>query len=81
MPVVDLFVNLFGRGQSDIQMALQFVMQCLKPLDLRSDHKYKLAEAMGQAALRTELQETNDEIHEKADQLGLMWFSYRKFWK
>jgi Cdc6-like AAA superfamily ATPase len=81
MPVVDLFVNLFGRGQVDIEMALKYVVPCLKPLDLRADHKYKLAEAMGQAATRTDVKEINDEIHDKAEQLGLMWFSYRKFWK
>lgn len=80
MPLVDLFVNLFGRGDTDIIMALKFVVPCLKPFDIRNDHKHKLAEAMGHAALRTESKEINDEIHKKADQIGLMWFSYKKYW-
>lgn len=81
MPMVDLFVNLFGRGQADVQMALKYVVPCLKPLDIRNDHKHKLAEAMGQAALHTEQEDTNNDIHVKADELGLKWFSYRKYWK
>lgn len=81
MHMVDLFVNLFGRGQPDVQMALKYVVPCLKPLDIRSEHKYKLAEAMGKVAERTEVREINDEIHDKADELGLKWFKHRKDWK
>lgn len=81
MPAVDLFVNLFGRGQAEVQLALKYVVPSLKPLNLRNDHKHKLAEAMGQAALRTDEQAINSDIHIKADQLGLKWFSYRKHWK
>lgn len=81
MPTVDLFINIFGRGQMDVEMALKYVIPCIKPLDIRNDHKHKLAEAMGNAALRTEIKSINQEIHEKAEQLGLMWFSYRKYWK
>jgi hypothetical protein len=81
MPMVDLFINLFGRGQSDVRLALNYVVPCLQPLQIRNDHKHKLAEAMGQAALRTDEKEVNDAIHEKADQLGLKWFWYRKHWK
>ncbi len=44
MPMVDLFVNLFDRGQADVQMTLKYVVPWLKPLDIRSNHK--LAEAM-----------------------------------
>jgi hypothetical protein len=80
MPAVDLFVNLFGRGNDDIQLAVKYVVPVLKPLGIRNDHKHKLAEAMGQAALRSS-DEQNDEIHDKANQLGLKWFSYRKYWK
>jgi hypothetical protein len=79
MAVVDLFVNLFGRGHDDVQMALKYVVPCLQPLGIRNDHKHKLAEAMSQAASRTD-DEIND-IYDKAKQLGLMWFSYRKYWK
>lgn len=81
MPVVDLFVNLFGRGSADVDMALKYVIPCLKPLNIRNDHKHKLAEAMGKAALRTDDESINDQIHDKANQLGLKWFSYRKYWK
>lgn len=80
MPVVDLFVNLFGRGEDDIRLALKYVVQVLTPLGIRNDHKHKLAEAMGNAALRS-TDQINAEIHEKAEQLGLKWFSYRKYWE
>ena len=80
MPNVDLFANLFGRGQEDVKLALKYVVPCIQPLNIQGEHKHKLAEAMGQAALRTEDKVVNDEIHDKASQLGLKWFWYRKHW-
>lgn len=79
MPVVDLFVNLFGRGTEDVQMAVNHVGPALNPLGIRNDHKHKLAEAMGQAALRSE-DALNESIHEKGGELGLKRWSYRKYW-
>ena len=76
MPNVDLFANLFGRGPEDVKLALKYVVPCIQPLNIQAEHKHKLAGAMGQAALRTEDKAVNDEIHEKASQLGLKWFWY-----
>ena len=79
MPIVNLFVNLFGRGNEDIRLALDYIIPVLKPLGIRTDHKRKLAEAMGQASSRS-AEDINIEIHEKAKELGLKKPSYRKYW-
>lgn len=73
--VVSLFVNLFGRGPDVVQMATKYVVQCIKPFDIKSDNKYLLAEAMSKAIINSE-----DDIYvieEKAKELKLKWFKYK----
>jgi hypothetical protein len=76
MPVVDLFVDLFGRSPDDVRLALKYVVECLNPFGLRDDHKDKLAKAMRKIPV------DNDEdiafIKEKAKQLDLKWFKHEK---
>ncbi|MBS4060903.1 MAG: hypothetical protein KG029_10925 [Bacteroidetes bacterium] len=79
MPTVDLFENLFGRGKTDVQLALKYVVPCLKPL-ISDAHKKKLAAAMGKASNRIDDKEIKDEIEEKTRQLGLKWWN-PNFWK
>jgi hypothetical protein len=74
--VVGLFENLFGRGADEVQMALKYVVQCLKPLHIKKDHKYALAEALSNAVVRDD--EETRVIEEKADELELKWFKYKK---
>lgn len=73
--IVSLFVNLFGRGADVVQMATKYVVQCIKPFDIKSDNKYLLAEAMSKAIINSE-----DDIYvieEKAKELKLKWFKYK----
>ena len=74
MPVVNLFENLFGRSQNDIDLALKYCVDCLMPFNLTKDHKYKLAEAMKGAAIRSGSDKTKKIILAKAKELGLKWF-------
>lgn len=78
--IVDLFVYLFGKEEQFVELALDYVVDCLTPLKIRNDHKHILAEVMGKAALRTESKDLNRNIHDKADLIGLKWFSYKKYW-
>ncbi len=80
-PIVDVFVYLFGKEDEFIELALYYIVDCLNPLKIRNDHKHILADAMGKAALRTESKDINQNIHDKAELLGLKWFSYRKYWE
>ena len=73
--LVDLFVNLFGRGAEDVQMALDHVSQCLSYVNLNRDHKSRLAKAMSHAVTRSD--EEIIAIENKARELELRWFRYR----
>ncbi|MEK6750663.1 MAG: P-loop NTPase fold protein [Chloroflexota bacterium] len=74
MPVVDMFVDMFGRAPEEVQLALKYIVECLKPFGLRDDHKGKLAQAMRKIPVQ------NDEelsiIKEKAIQIDLRWFKH-----
>lgn len=83
MQVVSLFENLFGRGEEEVKLASKYVVRCLKPMDLKSYHKHRLAEAMSEASLRLGSQ-ISEQIHEVAKELGLIgWraWAYRKYWR
>ncbi len=74
--VVELFVNLFGRGADDVQMAAKHVVLCLKEFRLTNDHKYRKAEAMSEAVTRSD--EEIEFIEKQAKELRLEWFKHRK---
>jgi hypothetical protein len=80
MPTVDLFVNFFGSGLPDVQLALKYAAPCLNPLRISRDHKSKLAEAMAKASNRIDVQEIKDEIRGKTHELGLKWWD-PNYWK
>lgn len=74
--IVNLFVNLFGRGADDVQMALNHVAQCLGSFDLGREHKYNLSEAMSHAVTRSD--EEIRVIVDKAREIDLRWFRYKR---
>lgn len=83
MPVVNLFAELYEGDENGVVLANKFAVPCLSPLELRSDHKHKLAAAMAAAArlLGGELEKS---IRYDAGQLGLIgWraWAYRKYWE
>jgi hypothetical protein len=74
--IVDLFVNLFGRGADDVQMAAKYVVSCLKAFRLTDEHTYGLAGAMSEAVTGSD--EEVDFIEAQAKELKLKWFKHRK---
>ena len=77
MPVIHLFVNLFGnREKTDVKYALKYVVPCLNPLNIGNKHKYKIAAAMKQTRNQSDSPEIKTEINNKARQLGLKWFEF-----
>ena len=83
MPVVNLFAELYKGDENGVVLANKFAVPCLSPLELRSDHKHKLAAEMAAAArlLGGELEKS---IRYDARQLGLIgWraWAYRKYWE
>jgi hypothetical protein len=71
-----LFINLFGRGADDVQMAAVHIAACLRTFRISNEHKYGLAEAMSEAVTRSD--EEVKIIEKKAKELGLEWFKHRK---
>lgn len=74
--IVNLFINLFGRGADDVQMALNHVSQCLGSFNLGREHKYDLSEAMSHAVTRSD--EEIRAIEDKAREINLRWFRYKR---
>lgn len=82
MPTVDMFVELFSGDEESVRAAAQHAYACLRPLDLRSDHKHKLAPAMAGASARLggELEKSIRYDAGRLGLTGLRGWAYRKYW-
>ena len=78
MPVINLFEFLFIGDENRVSLALKYFDSVLVPMDLRRDHKKKIAKAMGKASVNSSA-ELKEKILEKAIAMRFDWVPYRQY--
>ncbi|MDH5507664.1 MAG: hypothetical protein OEZ02_10630, partial [Anaerolineae bacterium] len=81
MPVVNLFETLLGTQRTLVDMALKYIVQCLKPFDLKTSHKQKLIGVMKSLRSRySEDQDLKSKVDKIVKELKLDSWGMRKYW-